>query len=89
MRLITCEYGRGVKDVLITYEVLHTRFFSLEYLKRIAGPRTVPVELGSRYTDSNWTQKLMTLSEFIDNHVILSVSQSCLVLHIQYYCFVH
>ena len=43
--------------------------FSLDYLKQIAGPRTVPIELGSRYTDKNWTQKLMTLSEFITNHV--------------------
>ena len=48
--------------------------FSLDYLKQIAGPRTVPVELGSRYTDKNWTQKLMTLSEFITNHISNKVS---------------
>ena len=33
----------------------------------------MPVEIGSRYTDEQWTQKLMTLSEFIDNHIILEV----------------
>ena len=43
--------------------------FSLSYLKYVAGPRTVPVELGSRYTDQEWSQKLMTISEFIDNYV--------------------
>lgn len=47
---------------------------SLDYLKRIAGPRTVPIELGSRYTDKEWTQKLMTLSEFITHHVSNKVS---------------
>lgn len=49
-------------------------YFSLEYLKQIAGPRTVPVELGSHYTSSNWSQKLMTLSDFIDTHVTMKVS---------------
>ena len=48
--------------------------YSLGYLKQIAGPRTVPVELGSRYTDDNWAQKLMTLSEFIDTHIVTIVS---------------
>ena len=27
------------------------------------------MELGSRYTDHEWTQKLMTVSEFVDDHV--------------------
>ena len=43
--------------------------WSLSYLKQIAGSRTVPVELGSRYTDEDWSQKLMTLAEFIDGYV--------------------
>ena len=46
-----------------------TRHWSIKYLKSIAGCRTVPVELGSRYTDDNWTQKLMTVADFIDNYV--------------------
>ena len=50
-------------------------FNSLEYLKLMAGPRTVPIELGSQYTDSNWSQKLMTLSEFIDGYVIAEVTK--------------
>ena len=33
----------------------------------------MPVELGSRYTDQDWSQKLMTLSDFIDDHVLHEV----------------
>ena len=43
--------------------------WSIKYLKNIAGCRTVPVELGSRYTDDTWTQKLMTIGDFIDNYI--------------------
>ena len=35
-------------------------------LVRLAGPRTVPVEIGGRYTDSDWTQELMTVQQFVD-----------------------
>ena len=38
--------------------------WSVERLRRLAGPRTVPVELGQRYTDHDWTQQLMTVEEF-------------------------
>ncbi|XP_065918409.1 lysine-specific demethylase 8-like isoform X2 [Dysidea avara] len=43
--------------------------WSIEYLRKIAGPRTVPVELGSRYTDDNWSQQLMTIVSFIDKYI--------------------
>lgn len=43
--------------------------WSMKYLKEVAGCRTVPVELGLRYTDDSWTQKLMTIADFIDNYV--------------------
>lgn len=33
----------------------------------------MPVEIGSRYTDGDWSQKLMTLSDFIDNHILCEV----------------
>ncbi|EDO44721.1 predicted protein [Nematostella vectensis] len=50
------------------------RKWGLEYLKDIAGYRTVPIELGLRYTDEEWTQKLMTISEFVDKYVSCSNS---------------
>jgi hypothetical protein len=28
---------------------------------------TVPVKLGSKYTADDWTQKLMTIQDFVDN----------------------
>ncbi|XP_077282900.1 jumonji domain containing 5 [Arctopsyche grandis] len=40
------------------------------YLIEKIGNRIVPVELGSKYTDSNWTQKLMSVSDFIDNYIL-------------------
>jgi lysine-specific demethylase 8 len=46
-----------------------THKWSIEYLQKMAGARTVPVEIGSRYTDDNWTQKLMTVNEFIDSFI--------------------
>ena len=41
--------------------------WSSERLVRLAGPRTVPVEIGGRYTDTDWTQELMTVHQFVDN----------------------
>ncbi|XP_032803434.1 bifunctional peptidase and arginyl-hydroxylase JMJD5 isoform X4 [Petromyzon marinus] len=50
--------------------------WSLGYLVRMAGCRTVPVELGSRYTDAHWTQTLMTLQEFVEKYIINAESQA-------------
>lgn len=44
---------------------------NLEYVKSVAGLRTVPVEVGkgNYLNDDEWGQKLMTISEFIDRHI--------------------
>lgn len=34
--------------------------------------RIVPVELGSRYTDEEWSQKLMPFGRFLDEHILAS-----------------
>lgn len=44
--------------------------WSVEYIQKVAGCRTVPVELGSRYTDAEWSQSLMTVNEFINNYIL-------------------
>lgn len=49
---------------------------SLEYIQEIAGCRTVPVEVGSRYTDEEWSQRLMTVSEFIGCYILNEVCHS-------------
>ncbi|KAI1300231.1 Lysine-specific demethylase 8 [Halotydeus destructor] len=45
------------------------RQWSVEYFLEVAGERTVPVELGSKYTDSNWSQKLMSISDFVKRYI--------------------
>ncbi|XP_078096502.1 lysine-specific demethylase 8 isoform X2 [Mustelus asterias] len=44
--------------------------WSVDYIRDIAGCRTVPVELGSRYTDEQWSQTLMTVDEFIEKYIL-------------------
>ncbi|XP_063790703.1 bifunctional peptidase and arginyl-hydroxylase JMJD5 [Pseudophryne corroboree] len=46
------------------------RKWSVEYIQKVAGCRTVPVELGSRYTDAEWSQSLMTINEFINTYML-------------------
>ncbi|XP_074654974.1 bifunctional peptidase and arginyl-hydroxylase JMJD5-like [Tubulanus polymorphus] len=45
------------------------RKWCVHYLKRTCGCRIVPVEIGSKYTDENWSQKLMSVREFIEEFV--------------------
>lgn len=40
----------------------------MSYLLKMAGNRTVPIEIGSQYDDENWSQKLMTLQDFIKTY---------------------
>ncbi|XP_050682162.1 bifunctional peptidase and arginyl-hydroxylase JMJD5 [Leptidea sinapis] len=40
-----------------------------KYFLKLAGFRTVSVEIGKKYTDSDWTQKLITIEEFIKNYI--------------------
>lgn len=46
------------------------RQWSLEYIKSVAGFRTVPVEIGSKYTEDDWSQKLLTIEEFVDKYIM-------------------
>ncbi|KAG7157364.1 bifunctional peptidase and arginyl-hydroxylase JMJD5-like isoform X2 [Homarus americanus] len=45
------------------------KLWNLKYLRRVAGARTVPVEVGARYTDLSWSQELMTLDDYLSRHV--------------------
>jgi len=42
--------------------------WNLKYVRKVAGHRLVPVEVGSKYTDNSWGQKLMTINQFIDTY---------------------
>ncbi|KAJ1871472.1 Lysine-specific demethylase 8 [Coemansia sp. RSA 486] len=52
---------------------------NLEYLRVAVGHnRLVPVELGAKYTDGDWTQELMPFGRFIDEVVYpSSVEEAC------------
>lgn len=47
-----------------------TKWCDVKYLLQVAGERTIPVEIGSHYADENWSQKLMTLKEFVTKHYL-------------------
>ncbi|XP_030337618.1 bifunctional peptidase and arginyl-hydroxylase JMJD5 isoform X1 [Strigops habroptila] len=55
--------------------------WSVDYFCQIAGCRTVPVELGTRYTDEEWSQKLMTVSDFISQYIVNEKSVGYLAQH--------
>ena len=68
------------KPVLIKRAISHwpalsqssSHFWNVTYIKNLAGYRTVPVEIGSRYTDDDWTQTLMTINDFVEKYVVNS-----------------
>jgi len=45
------------------------RWSDVSYLRRVAGHRTIPVEYGKHYMDSNWSQKLIRFDEFLRDHI--------------------
>ena len=44
--------------------------WTVNYIKKVAGNRTVPIEIGRQYTSNEWTQKLMTITQFIDSFIL-------------------
>lgn len=57
-----------ITDLLRDWPALE-RWQDLDYLFRVAGLRTVPVEVGRHYMAEGWGQRLMTLSDFIKLHI--------------------
>ncbi|XP_041484769.1 lysine-specific demethylase 8-like [Lytechinus variegatus] len=60
-----------IEGAMTHWPAMSHRQWSLSYLCQIAGKRTVPIELGSKYTDDSWSQSLMTLNDFINHHIII------------------
>ncbi|BFZ13538.1 hypothetical protein BsWGS_16577 [Bradybaena similaris] len=58
-----------ITDAIDYWPAMTTRRWSIDYLRSVAGLRTVPVEIGTRYTEDSWTQKLMTVNELIDTYI--------------------
>lgn len=64
-----------VLDSCIEHWPARTKW-NFQYLNNIAGHRLVPVELGSKYTDESWGQKLMTIASFIQGHIFTDAKKS-------------
>ncbi|CAJ1076066.1 lysine-specific demethylase 8 isoform X2 [Xyrichtys novacula] len=58
-----------LEGIIDHWPALNQRPWSIEYLRSVAGCRTVPVEVGSRYTDEEWSQTLLTVNEYIDRYI--------------------
>ncbi|KAL6457242.1 hypothetical protein MHYP_G00342050 [Metynnis hypsauchen] len=59
-----------LEGIIDHWPAFREHMWSIDYLRVVAGCRTVPVELGSRYTDEEWSQKLLTVNEFIDHYIM-------------------
>lgn len=68
------DFLKSKTPVKITGNMEHwpalNKWKDLNYLVKLAGARLVPVEIGSSYADADWSQKLITLEEFINTHVV-------------------
>ncbi|XP_068637498.1 lysine-specific demethylase JMJ30-like isoform X2 [Aristolochia californica] len=64
------DYFLAGRPVIISDCMFHwpalTKWKDLEYLRRVAGDRTVPVEVGKNYLSANWKQELITFSQFLE-----------------------
>ncbi|WCJ36953.1 Bifunctional peptidase and arginyl-hydroxylase JMJD5 [Euphorbia peplus] len=65
-----CDHFLPHSPVIISDCMAHwparTRWNDLDYLKRVAGDRTVPVEVGKNYLCQEWKQELITFSQFLE-----------------------
>ncbi|XP_058227802.1 lysine-specific demethylase JMJ30 isoform X3 [Rhododendron vialii] len=70
MEEFLCDYFLSGCPVVISECMAHwparTKWNDMDYLKRIAGYRTVPVEVGRNYLCSEWKQELITFSQFLE-----------------------
>ncbi|XP_042955309.1 lysine-specific demethylase JMJ30 isoform X3 [Carya illinoinensis] len=59
----------GLRDAEVSDSMAHwparTKWNDMDYLRRVAGDRTVPVEVGKNYLCPEWKQELITFSQFL------------------------
>ncbi|KAJ1290184.1 hypothetical protein BS78_02G224100 [Paspalum vaginatum] len=70
MEEFICNYFLCDSPIIISGAIDHwparTKWKDIKYLKKIAGDRTVPVEVGKNYVCSEWKQELITFSQFLE-----------------------
>uniref|UniRef100_A0A182RLQ7 JmjC domain-containing protein n=2 Tax=Anopheles funestus TaxID=62324 RepID=A0A182RLQ7_ANOFN len=52
------------------------RWHDPNYLLNVAGERTVPIEIGSQYSNDDWSQKLMKFRDFIEQNLCIETTSS-------------
>lgn len=69
--MLAADGGQPVvlQGVMSTWPAM-SKWQDLDYLCSVAGPRTVPVEVGKHYLDEGWGQQLMLFSNFIRLHIM-------------------
>ncbi|GMH10301.1 hypothetical protein Nepgr_012142 [Nepenthes gracilis] len=64
------DYFLSGTPVIISDSMAHwparTKWSDVDYLKRVAGDRTIPVEVGKNYLCREWKQELITFSQFLE-----------------------
>ncbi|CAD5120326.1 unnamed protein product [Dimorphilus gyrociliatus] len=59
-----------IENCMDLWPARSNRLWTIDYIKKVAGKRTVPIEVGSKYTEEDWSQSLMTVGEFIDKYIV-------------------
>ncbi|XP_075229715.1 lysine-specific demethylase 8-like isoform X2 [Lycorma delicatula] len=74
------DYFKPRKPVVLKDCINHwpalSKWKDINYLLTKAGERTVPVELGSKYDDSEWSQKLMNFRQFVEQHILVTKNKN-------------
>lgn len=64
------DYFLSASPVILSDSMVHwparVKWNDIDYLKKVAGSRTVPVEVGKNYLSTEWKQELITFSEFLE-----------------------
>ncbi|KAK1356114.1 lysine-specific demethylase JMJ30 [Heracleum sosnowskyi] len=64
------DYFLSASPVILSDCMAHwparVKWNDTDYLKKVAGSRTVPVEVGKNYLCTEWKQELITFSEFLE-----------------------
>ena len=58
-----------IQNLMSEWPALSDRKLSVDHFRKKYGFRHVPVEIGKRYTDEDWTQTIMTINEFIERFI--------------------
>eukprot|EP00922_Rhytidocystis_sp_ex-Travisia-forbesii_P065708 GHVS01097598.1.p1 GENE.GHVS01097598.1~~GHVS01097598.1.p1 ORF type:complete len:442 (+),score=55.64 GHVS01097598.1:2-1327(+) len=68
-----CDYFSKEQPVVIRGYAANwsacRKWSDFSYFRKVMGRRTVPIEIGSSYTDQAWTQRLMTVNKFLNVYV--------------------